>query len=1013
MYEETDSESGDISKNLDIISISEMTSQGSNSFHLQISDTSESSLITPIININRVAESNEKKGPIFVDHCYARPWNWRPGGTFLKPTKTLFMPKPVKNTRKRSFNPLAPLQNCNEKIDVVEVPTEPPPIYDVNKARSLMDECEKHVANLKINQGDDWEETVAPLKINWTPIQHKLFNGMVNILNTDRLSRLTFENSTNEPILRRTVIEKSVKRIRRLLATISWDPKLTQWLHQLLLDHLNGFYLTIYLDMLQTLKAKLPTFVDKMIYSVGISSRTGAVSNENLFMLLKRPWDPVASSLMQDKPKKLPGNPVIVVAPSSPSTVGEIPFKRYQKWINLLSNLSSVVPITVNIGNMSHRMTMMNCADQMLAATRTRVQEIKNDLPGRPIVLVGFNVGAALALQVAQVEHAACVVCVGFSLLTADGKRGEPDDSLLELQCPVLFVSGQCANRSSQEELEDLRERMRIETGLIVVGSADDYLRISKKKKQAEGITQDVVDRCIVDEIGEFIGSIMLSPVPPQIRHSPVNLPIEGQSAPKRIKIERKRNNSNDSSIDSEPPSPTPRIVRPVGRPPGSKSKNKLESRWATQLSQGTPPIINISPPVSPKPPPVITPTPSESSVSETTPTDTFLSPLTQKFEAPTNTAQSLAVTNTSTSPLKPSQAAKMQAMGVGRPLMGSGSVIKKDFKSNAPKGTSIKVLDNVTITPGTPARFFSSHGKALDVNKMSRISGNYGKDNTGTSFGNMMLMAEGKLKSSGTMIRGTGNTPVILPVSKNKQQVGPTRYTKYITSKQLPVKKPVNLNQTAPVSSFNATLSPPTNLTSQDIMDLPIIFADDNQMLTHNTIQPAPTEFVQQNISKPSLPPPPPPPAATTPGKLIFMNKSSASASSVSTSTPTSIIITNSSLKRPALSVPVRASTHPVKYTKIILSRAGTSSTITETKNGTSPLSIEGKLSGLPADISVKKVEVPSNKGTDNYLEPIDLEKELVATTVPKPNYALVGRKVVEKNSIKTESQREKNENP
>lgn len=39
---------------------------------------------------------------------------------------------------------------------------------------------------------------------------------------------------------------------------------------------------------------------------------------------------------------------------------------------------------------------------------------------------------------------------------------------------------------------------MRVETGLIVVGSADDYLRINKKKKKSEGITQSIVDRCIV-----------------------------------------------------------------------------------------------------------------------------------------------------------------------------------------------------------------------------------------------------------------------------------------------------------------------------------------------------------------------------------------------------------------------------------------------------------------------------------------------------------------------------------
>lgn len=93
-------------------------------------------------------------------------------------------------------------------------------------------------------------------------------------------------------------------------------------------------------------------------------------------------------------------------------------------------------------------MTMTNCLDQMLAATRCKIQEVRADCSVRNVILVGFNASAALALQVAQVEPVLCVVCLGFSLLTADGKRGDPDDNLLELQCPVLFVIGQCSNTS-------------------------------------------------------------------------------------------------------------------------------------------------------------------------------------------------------------------------------------------------------------------------------------------------------------------------------------------------------------------------------------------------------------------------------------------------------------------------------------------------------------------------------------------------------------------------------------
>lgn len=49
----------------------------------------------------------------------------------------------------------------------------------------------------------------------------------------------------------------------------------------------------------------------------------------------------------------------------------------------------------------------------------------------------------------------------------------------------------------SQEEIESLRERMSAQTSLVVIGSADDALRINKFNRHLEGVTQSMVDNMV------------------------------------------------------------------------------------------------------------------------------------------------------------------------------------------------------------------------------------------------------------------------------------------------------------------------------------------------------------------------------------------------------------------------------------------------------------------------------------------------------------------------------------
>lgn len=68
---------------------------------------------------------------------------------------------------------------------------------------------------------------------------------------------------------------------------------------------------------------------------------------------------------------------------------------------------------------------------------------------------------------------------------------------------PTLFVVGQHANTSSIDILENIREKLKVETSLLLIGGADDQLRISHAKKLSCNVTQTMMDRYIM------VGSVL------------------------------------------------------------------------------------------------------------------------------------------------------------------------------------------------------------------------------------------------------------------------------------------------------------------------------------------------------------------------------------------------------------------------------------------------------------------------------------------------------------------------
>jgi len=102
------------------------------------------------------------------------------------------------------------------------------------------------------------------------------------------------------------------------------------------MEHLPPSYMASYLDIMQTLKSKLPTLTDKMLFSRPLNN-----SQELLAPVMKKRWQPDILT----KSRQLTHNAIMVAVPTMPTT-GPVP-ERMQNWYQALASITQIVQITL------------------------------------------------------------------------------------------------------------------------------------------------------------------------------------------------------------------------------------------------------------------------------------------------------------------------------------------------------------------------------------------------------------------------------------------------------------------------------------------------------------------------------------------------------------------------------------------------------------------------------------------------------------------------------------------
>ncbi|XP_047128770.1 uncharacterized protein LOC101236109 isoform X2 [Hydra vulgaris] len=340
--------------------------------------------------------------------------------------------------------------------------------------------------------------------------QTELFDCIYKTINNYQLAKLTYEKHANEPVLRRLALDKATKRVHKSFSHVFWNPKHIAWLHGVLLDGLGSSLFLCYLEILQSLRRKEPELIERtLLEDKTASEKERSAGLPNLSAKLKKNWEPSVGLSTKINMEMFSITPFVLMIPSGPN-IPHQSSKRSRFWYNQLSSFAKPISINAPAYKTPDGYIVKHYLEHCISVIRTKITSCRHKYPEHPIILAGWGVGSLIALKVALLNKVDAVICLGFPGKQFSNKEKEIGkeeywQSFLKIECPVLFFAGAHGALSSFTETEKLCKSIKSETSFVVVEGGDDMLRLSKSHKMKLGITQNMIDKLIQDEIYLFM----------------------------------------------------------------------------------------------------------------------------------------------------------------------------------------------------------------------------------------------------------------------------------------------------------------------------------------------------------------------------------------------------------------------------------------------------------------------------------------------------------------------------